>query len=293
VIPAQMDILPNRYGARVVCCAVVESSSFSPSPVAGDAGWQRGGGSRLELEGSPDPEFAVEIPFGFDEVLGRDPSAGITIADPGVSRRHARVVHDDSGVWIADLGSTNGTFLNGERLVSPTQLHDGDQLRFGDSVAFFRNVEPVAVPEEDEDATSVIDALQTADHRVHPVEERMAGSPGPPSQRCGNCGSEDVSGRWFCGRCGDQLKPFAFPPVVREAAGSQPGYEHVVSSSGKVRHLAFRRVMRQSNGGRGVRFDAPLSAWTMTFRTLLIALVLVAMGVGVAAANGAFSNLGG
>jgi hypothetical protein len=245
------------------------------------------------LEGSPDPEFAVEIPFGFDEVVGRDPSAGITITDPGVSRRHARLVYDESGVWIADLGSTNGTFLNGARLVSPTQLHDGDQLRFGDSVAFFRNVEPVAVPEEGEDVTSVIDTLQTADHRVQPVEKKKADAPGRTAQRCRSCGSEDVSGRWFCARCGDQLKPFSLPPVAREAAGSQPGYEHVVSSSGKVRHLAFRRVMRQSHGGRGVRFDARLSAWTMTFRTLLIAFILVAMGVGVAAANGAFSNLGG
>jgi hypothetical protein len=287
-----MDILSNLHGARVVCYAVVESLRV-PSPVAEDAGWQRSIRPRLELDGSPDPEFAVEIPFGFDEVVGRDPSAGITITDPGVSRRHARLVHDDSGVWIADLGSTNGTFRNGERLVSSVHLHDGDQLRFGDSVAFFRNVEPVAVPEEGEDATSFIDALQTGDRRVQPVEEKKAEAPGRSTQRCGSCGSEDVVGRWFCGLCGAQLKPFAFSPVAREASGSQQGYERVVSSSGKVRYLAFRRFMRQSNTGRGVRFDARVSAWTMTFRTFLVALILVAMGVGVAAAHGAFSHLGG
>ncbi len=91
--------------------------------------------------GHPGQSFSVNLPVGFDQVIGRDQAAGIRIPDSSVSPRHARLFHDESGVWVQDLGSTNGTFVNGDRLVGPHHLHDGDQLTFGSATAVFHEVE--------------------------------------------------------------------------------------------------------------------------------------------------------
>lgn len=55
-------------------------------------------------------------------VIGRHPGCDIRVPDETVSRRHARIVVDDDGYAIEDLGSRNGTYLNGERVTSPVRL---------------------------------------------------------------------------------------------------------------------------------------------------------------------------
>lgn len=64
-------------------------------------------------------------------VVGRDPRAQIVVDDPTVSRTHARLEVDGSGVWVEDLGSANGTRVNGER-ISRQLLRPGDVLILGD-----------------------------------------------------------------------------------------------------------------------------------------------------------------
>lgn len=80
--------------------------------------------------------------LGAITVLGRDASADITLDDPGISRRHAeiRVTHDGPHmvVGLRDLGSTNGTYVNGETITAPHALHDGTQLRIGTTVLELR-----------------------------------------------------------------------------------------------------------------------------------------------------------
>lgn len=66
--------------------------------------------------------------------VGRDLANDIPIGDPEVSRRHARFLLRDDSVFVEDLGSTNGTFLNGERIASPQQLRKGDVITLGESV---------------------------------------------------------------------------------------------------------------------------------------------------------------
>ena len=67
-------------------------------------------------------------------VLGRAEDCGLVLADESCSRQHAELVERDGAWWVRDLGSSNGTFVNGDR-VEEKALNDGDHLRFG-SVQF-------------------------------------------------------------------------------------------------------------------------------------------------------------
>lgn len=76
-----------------------------------------------------------EITIDHPIVIGRDPSCDVTIPGTHLSRRHAEIsVHDDK-LHVKDLGSTNGTFLNGER-IQEADVVPGDELRF-DLLSFF------------------------------------------------------------------------------------------------------------------------------------------------------------
>jgi len=63
-------------------------------------------------------------------VIGRLPGCGVVLDDTNVSRRHAQVALDDGDVVVTDLGSTNGTFVNGRR-VTRSSIHPGDELTVG------------------------------------------------------------------------------------------------------------------------------------------------------------------
>ena len=65
-------------------------------------------------------------------VLGRSPAAEVLVDDHYASDEHARIRSGDNGHWtVQDLGSTNGTFVNGAKVTSSTDLHSGDQIRIG------------------------------------------------------------------------------------------------------------------------------------------------------------------
>ena len=68
---------------------------------------------------------------GQGHVVGRSPDADITIDDPYASEFHARVGTSDDKVVIHDLGSTNGTYVNGRRVTSPTTVSRGDTVQIG------------------------------------------------------------------------------------------------------------------------------------------------------------------
>ena len=70
-------------------------------------------------------------------VLGRGTDADIRLPDTGVSRKHVDVQLEDGTVFVEDLGSTNGTLVNGRR-VGRQELADGDVIRIGHSVLVYR-----------------------------------------------------------------------------------------------------------------------------------------------------------
>jgi hypothetical protein len=65
--------------------------------------------------------------------IGREPACDMTLADMSVSRWHASLNRDGDGWRLADLGSTNGTRLNGWRVKEPTAVLPGDLVSFGDA----------------------------------------------------------------------------------------------------------------------------------------------------------------
>jgi len=75
---------------------------------------------------------------GFRISLGRSRENQFILDDEEVSRRHARITSDDSRYFIEDIGSTNGTLLNGKVVSRRERLLDGDILRFGRTILVFR-----------------------------------------------------------------------------------------------------------------------------------------------------------
>jgi diguanylate cyclase (GGDEF)-like protein len=67
--------------------------------------------------------------------LGRQPDNDVLISDESASRRHAEIYCHENNLVITDLSSTNGTFVNRQRLVQPLVLRSGDQIRIGQQVA--------------------------------------------------------------------------------------------------------------------------------------------------------------
>ncbi len=90
-----------------------------------------------------DPRLRVEQVAGLrsgDEydllegaTLGRGDAVDIRIEDPYASSRHARIVRQGDLLVLEDMGSTNGTYLNGEPLRGPQPLHPGDRIAIGDN----------------------------------------------------------------------------------------------------------------------------------------------------------------
>jgi hypothetical protein len=96
----------------------------------------------ISAHGARGAGLKVVLPLGFDAIIGRADAATVQIDDPGVSWRHARLVHDERGVMLADLDSTNGTRINGDRITGPSLLRDGDVVSFGTVNAVFRSSGP-------------------------------------------------------------------------------------------------------------------------------------------------------
>lgn len=83
----------------------------------------------LEVQSGREQGKRLEI--SRDGVIGRDPAADYPVLDPTVSRRHAEIVRSADGWRLRDLGSSNGTELNGIRLIGDRPLREGDTIALG------------------------------------------------------------------------------------------------------------------------------------------------------------------
>src|SRR4026208_562560 len=78
---------------------------------------------------------AGEFPLRMNReiIIGRSSDLDMVLVEDMVSRRHAKISSTDAEVYIQDLGSTNGTFVNGEK-VSRSRLQEGDRILVGTSI---------------------------------------------------------------------------------------------------------------------------------------------------------------
>jgi pSer/pThr/pTyr-binding forkhead associated (FHA) protein len=68
------------------------------------------------------------------QTIGRAPDNQIVVPDSTISKQHVQITVQPEGVWIQDLGSSNGTFVNGQRITESTWLKPGDSVQVGSSV---------------------------------------------------------------------------------------------------------------------------------------------------------------
>lgn len=136
----------------------------------------------LVVERGPVP--TTQIPLQTEQLtIGRSAGNDLVLADPEVSRRHVRIVRRADGFAVEDTGSTNGTFVNGQRISHLTLLQDGDTIDLGDTVrlrfvALFEAAEPVAQPAPVDVAERPTQAYSPA---IHPVDIPPTAQPASPS----------------------------------------------------------------------------------------------------------------
>jgi len=127
------------------------------------------------------PNVGKAFPLEAQEIsIGRDNSNTIVINDVEVSRRHAKMEFRGSAYVIQDLGSTNGTFVNGQRLSGIQVLNPGDTVAFGEGIMM--TYEPIII--YDPSATSVASsgrAVKPATPARRPPVKPIPVSVPPPS----------------------------------------------------------------------------------------------------------------
>jgi FHA domain len=105
---------------------------------AGAAKPKPAGAPRLEVVAAMGHEPGKVFPVDGGITLGRAAAADIRVDDPFASSAHARVFPRGRFVYIEDMGSTNGTYLNGRQLERPEQLSVSDSIRIGDTEYRYR-----------------------------------------------------------------------------------------------------------------------------------------------------------
>jgi len=79
-----------------------------------------------------------EFEVGDVVVMGRSNETDVVLDDPYASDFHLRLVSQEGGMMLHDLGSTNGTYVNGRRISAPTELKRGDTIQVGKTVMEIR-----------------------------------------------------------------------------------------------------------------------------------------------------------
>ncbi len=146
---------------------------------------------RLVLKTGPNAGKLFPI-IKSEMVIGRESGDDIVIKDPEISRRHARVVNQGSYYVLEDLGSTNGTSLNGQRISSASPLHDGDVVTLGEKTNLV--FEPIT------EAETILNPYAQS-----PATMPSRGEPGLPPV--------------------PQQAPYQQPPVYQPIPPVQPAYQ--------------------------------------------------------------------
>lgn len=119
------------------------------------------------IETGPDAGRRIDLRGG-SLVIGRDPTNDIVIDDIEVSRKHARLIAQSGGYVIEDMGSTNGSYVDEERIRAILPLRSGTRVRLGENITFMYEAEVI----EEADTDPVLPSRQ-----AHSPEPLVAAAP--------------------------------------------------------------------------------------------------------------------
>src|SRR5215210_2181237 len=139
----------------------------------------------LSLEIVEGPGAGRQLPLGEPLVLGRAQDAQLVLDDPQVSRHHARITPRGAHAVVEDLGSSNGTFVNGAQLHAPATIGPGDDILVGVTVVELRSLaqiaaQPSAVRPVPQAIAAQAPAPQGPPPPAPPALQRPPGAPAPP-----------------------------------------------------------------------------------------------------------------
>ena len=123
---------PDKTG-RAAPAQTAQSARPGPEETLGQPNPKRRGrrDKQAQLVVLGGPGLGDAVPLRGEVVVGRAPDATLDIDDDYASGHHVRFYRDDESWIVADLGSTNGTIVNGLRIARPTRVGDGDVVRVG------------------------------------------------------------------------------------------------------------------------------------------------------------------
>lgn len=125
---------PLRNFATVADLDLHDGAVFSVGgPVAALREQDAHQGVDVLVAGGPDAGRVIALPYGRHEI-GRDNFRAVALDDPEVSRNHAQLDVTSTGAVLTDLGSANGTLVNGHTITEPVALDGGEYIRVGNSV---------------------------------------------------------------------------------------------------------------------------------------------------------------
>jgi len=105
----------------------------TPPPPPRRAKRQRGEPRVFMISQGNQAGLSAELSAGV-VMIGRGADCQLILDDDYVSTRHARVVSTPNGIYVEDLGSTNGTYVNGQRITAPTTITLADTVRIGKTI---------------------------------------------------------------------------------------------------------------------------------------------------------------
>ena len=198
--------------------------------------------------------------IGRQLMVGRSPSSHLVVRSATASRRHAWVWQRQGQVIVEDLGSTHGTFVNGQLVTSPRSLVHHDRITIGDAqLTYVAHTSldaepaprsPAVTPEGDEGRTPPAGVPY----------------PGQGDLYCSHCGASNHPQARFCGYCGQSLEP---APGV---GGRDPAWaQHSTTPVEPIEARPFPAAPTQPHRKKGA------GAWGLIVLLALLALFLLAV----------------
>ncbi len=248
-----LDALDPELAPKTKALPALRRDDAEPeADEADDANATRAGPPiKLEIVGGPDAGKKKRFK-GVRMVVGRTPGVDLQLSDQSVSRRHIELIHSDDGTLLRDLGSGNGTRLNGKKITADTMLSHGDEIQIGKTKLKF--VDDLAAFKKAREESEKKDAK-----KAEPDEAENAEAEGAESSAEGEEASTEAEGEEAAAEVSDE-KPEGEEAAADDDEGEAEGGDET-SKAGKKAPRDRARPVRTSRHapsetGLAARFKA-------------------------------------